>query len=239
MTHPSLDQRLRVFLDAGLLTRVPTAWQITQGELEMAPYVTSTDATAEEGYLGAPLGHPLLRQPLIFSQVGPDHLRIGSALGVAHASLCAHLQLTYHRGMPVFDLQVVQTHPDGLARLRASIQELLAGVTPWARRRQRIARLILGDPEQYLRSFLGDDGWIARAERLDYPSAADQGSDFPPEFFSLVGFLDHCASRFPAHPGDLPWRRLPVHLAGLATRRFREGRGFGWFAARRAPGARS
>src|SRR6266540_3450077 len=110
-----LEQRLRLFLDAGLLRRLPTPWQIRQGELQMVPYVTSTDATAAEGYEGRPFGHPVLRQPLIFSQVGPDHLRIGSGLGCAHESVCTHLELTYHRGMPVFDLQVVQTHPDGLA----------------------------------------------------------------------------------------------------------------------------
>jgi hypothetical protein len=232
MAPDDLTGRLRVFLEAGLLPRVPTPWQIRQGELEMTPYVISTDATAEEGYAGAPLGHPLLRQPLVFSQVGRDHLRVGSALGVRHAALCAHLALTYHRGMPVFDLQAVQTHPDGLARLRQAMQELAAGATPEARRRRRIAALVLARPDAYVAEFLGEDGWIARAERLDYPSAADQGSAFPPEFFSLVGFLAYCAEAFPAQPGDLPWRRLPGHLARLAGRRFREGRGFGWFAAR-------
>src|SRR5882757_10199953 len=134
MSTTNLHERLRVFIDAGLLPRVPTSWQIRQGELQMAPYVISSDATAEEGYAGGPLGHPLLRQPLIFSQVGRDHLHIGSALGCAHASLCAHLQLTFHRGMPVFDLQVLQTHPDGLARLRRALEEMVAGSTRLARR---------------------------------------------------------------------------------------------------------
>jgi len=49
----------------------------------------------------------------------------------------------------------------------------------------------------------------------------------PPEFFSLVGFLDHSARQFPATPGELGWTRLPAHLVGLASRRFREGRGLG------------
>ncbi len=230
MRTSELSTRLRVFTDAGLLPRVPTPWQIRQGEIEMAAYVTSTDATAEEGYHGAPLGHPVLRQPLIFSQVGLDHLSIGSALGVAHASLCAHLELTYHRGMPVFDLQAVQTHPDGLARLHESMRQLLEGVTPRARRRRRIARLILADVDGYIASFLGPDGWIARAERLDYASAESEGSAFPPEFFSLVSFLDYCAQAFPARRADIPLIRLPGHLLGLAGRRFREGRGFGWFS---------
>jgi hypothetical protein len=226
-----LRQRLRVFLDAGLLTRLPTRWQLRQGELEMAPYVTSTDATAEEGYDGAPLGHPVLRQPLILSQVGPDHFRIGSALGCAAPSVCTHLQLTYHRGMPVFDLQVLQTHEDGLARLRRSLEELHAGGSPAAQRRLRIARLILKDAHAYHEQFLGEGGWIARAERFDYATPGAEGSAFPPEFFSLVAFLEHCASAFPATPGELGWRHLPAHLVRLAGRRFREGRGQGWFAS--------
>jgi hypothetical protein len=239
MTEPELHQRLRVFREAGLLPRVPTLWQIHQGELEMAPYVTSTDATAEAGYRRRRLGHPVVRQPIIFSQVGLDHVRVGSGLGVALASLAAHLQLTFHQGMPVFDLQVAMTHPDGLARLRASFEALVAGATPRMRRRRRLAAQILAEPDAYFARFLGADGWIARAGRLDFGAAAEEGSAFPPEFFSLVGFLDHCATSFPARPGDLPARRWPAHLVGLLGRRFREGRGFGWFGGAAAGKVRS
>src|SRR5260370_31958369 len=137
-TGTDLEERLRVYLDAGLLRRVPTRFQIRQGELEMTPYVASTDATAEEGYVGARFGHPVLRQPLIFTEVGLDHLALGAALGVKLESLCVHLALTYHRGMPVFDLQAVQTHPDGLARLRAALEEIRSGSTPRGRRRRRL-----------------------------------------------------------------------------------------------------
>jgi hypothetical protein len=237
MTDHELHARLRVFRDAGLLAQIPTLFQIHQGELEMAPYVTSTDATCEAGYAGAPLGHPVVRQPIVFSQVGLDHLRVGSALGAKLGSLCAHLQLTFHQGMPVFDLQAVMTHPGGLAHLRRGFEDLLTGATPHARRRRRIASLLFAAPDAYFARFLGDDGWIARAERLDFPSASEQGSAFPPEFFSLVGFLEHCAATFPARPGDLPASRWPAHLYALVSRRFREGRGFGWFAARGRAGA--
>ncbi|MCA9773037.1 MAG: hypothetical protein KC466_11565, partial [Myxococcales bacterium] len=98
-----LERRLKVFLDAGLLKRVPTRWQTLQAELEMAPYVLSADATAEPAYRGAPLGHALVRQPFIMSQVGPDHLRVGTGLGAHHRSLATHLAFTHHQGMPVFD----------------------------------------------------------------------------------------------------------------------------------------
>jgi hypothetical protein len=232
MNANHLSQRVRVFREAGLLDRVPTLFQLHQGELQMAPYVTSTDATAEEGYRGARLGHPVLRQPLIVSQVGLDHFRLGSALGVKLSSLCAHLQLTFHQGMPVFDLQVIQTHDDGLDVLRSSLVELLAGRTPRARRRRRLASLILANPDAYWSSFLGDQGWIARAARFDYPDAEEQGSAFPPEYYSLVGFLRHCAESFPASASEVPLRAWPTHVLDLVSRRFREGRGFGWFARR-------
>lgn len=225
-----LSRRLRRFLDAGLLARLPTAWQIRQGEIEMTPYVISSDATAEERYAGAPLGHPLLRQPLIFSQVGLDHFRTGSGLDVRLESLCAHLQLTYHRGMPVFDLQVVQTHADGLGRLRRSLDDMRRGRSALGRRRRRLATLIFGRPDEYLDRFLGAGGWIARAERLEYPTPADEDNLLPREYFSLVGFLDYCAEAFPARPGDVAWHRYPAHLFGLATRRFRAGRPMGWFS---------
>jgi hypothetical protein len=224
-----LAARLRVFTDAGLLRKVPTPWQLRQGEWEMTPYVMSTDATDETHYTR--LGHPVLRQAIILREAGLDHLATGSALGVKLESVCTHLQLTYHQGMPVFDLQVVQTHPDGLARLRAALEEMAAGTTPLGRRRRRIAALIFRDPDEYIGRFFGADGWLARAERFDYATPAEASSAFPNEFFSLVGLLDYCATNFPAER-DVSWARLPGHLLHLAGRRFREGRGFGWFGPR-------
>jgi hypothetical protein len=236
-TDTGLAERLRVFRAAGLMDAVPTRWQIRQGGLEMTPYVVSTDVTAEEGYRRAPLGHPVLRQPLIFAEIGRDHLRTGSALDARLESVCAHLQLTHHRGMPVFDLQMVQTHAGGLEHLEAELEALLRGVTPAAlRRRRRIATLILREPDEYFRRFLGPDGWIARAARLEYPTPRDERSNVPPEFFSLVGFLNYCAAAFPARPRDVAWWRYPRYVARLATRRFREGGGLGWFDRDRAAG---
>ncbi len=236
-----LARRLAVFVDAGLLARVPTRWQLLQAEIEMTPYVISTDATAEEGYRDHLASHPLVRQLRLFAHVGRDHLRTGSALGARLESVCAHLILTFHRGMPVFDLQVVQTHAGGLARLRAAIAETLAEATPIGRRRARIAHTLLRDPHAYLAQFLGDDGWIARAERFDYPSPTDEGSAFPREFWSLVELARYATTFSPRVPLG-----LPLHVARLASRRLREGAGMGWFnrsrfaaAARVAPDARA
>lgn len=216
-----LEERLRVFLDAGLLARVPTRWQLVQGTIEMTPFVLSADATAEKRYDGAILGHPVLRQPLIFGAVGLDHLRTGPALGARFASVCKHLHLTYHQGMPVFDLQLIQTHPDGLARFRARTEELIEGASPRARRLNALVAWILPRAADYYREFLGSDGWIARGERLDYPTPEQAGSPLAPEHYSLVGFLEYCARVFPATPRELPLARQPAHLLRLAGRRFR------------------
>ncbi|MEW6776619.1 MAG: hypothetical protein AB1405_10025 [Bdellovibrionota bacterium] len=225
-----LAKRLRVFTDAGLIQEIPTPWQIEQGELEMLLYVISTDATEEAQYKGAPFGHPVLRQPLIFSQVGRDHLRTGSGLENKFSSVCKHLFLTYHQGMPVFDLQLLQTYPEGLSGFRRFLDEMEENRTARARRLNRIAKLILPDPPAYHARFLGEKGWIARAEAFDYPAAEKEASNFPPEFFSLVGLLNYCAKAYPRERRDVPLARRPAHMAKLFTRRLREGRAQGWFA---------
>lgn len=223
----TLARRLAVFVDAGLLACVPTRWQLLQAEIEMTPYVISTDATSEEGYRDHLASHPLVRQLRILAHVGRDHLRTGSALGAKLESICAHLILTFHRGMPVFDLQVIQTHAGGLARLTAAIEETLAGSTPLGRRRWQLTEALLRDPRGYLAQFLGDDGFIARAARFDYPPPVNEGSKFPPEFFSLVELARYAAT-FPTAVRAT----LPFDLARLAARRAREGGGMGWFGAR-------
>jgi hypothetical protein len=225
-----LNQRLSVFTRAGLVDRVPTPWQLRQGEIEMTPYVISTDATAVEPYVGARFGHPVLRQPLIASQVGLDHFRTGSGLGAKTTSQCRHLHLTYHQGMPVFDLQVLQTHDDGLDVLERKTEELLDGSTREARRINRLASLCLAQPDEYHSQFLGDDGWIARARRFDYPDPSAEDSAFPPEFFSLVGLVNYCARSFPEKPSDIGLTKLPGHIVHLLSRRYRSGGGFGWWS---------
>lgn len=220
----SLQSRLQIFVDAGLLARIPTRWQLLQGEIEMTPYVVSTDATAEEGYRDHLASHPLIRQLRIFRHVGLDHLRTGSALGARLDSVCAHLILTFHRGMPVFDLQVIQTHPGGLEHLRTAIQQALDRSTPLGIRRRAIADVLLRDPVGYLEQLLG---FIDRAERFDYPAPEAEGSSFPREFWSLVELAAYCADTFPR---ELAWSRMPVHVMRLASRRVREGRTLGWLS---------
>jgi hypothetical protein len=229
MAALDLAERLSPLRTHDRLTVLPTPWQIFQAELEMWPFVISIDVTDEPKYSGAPLGHPVVRQPFIFREVGFDHLRIGTGLRSQLISLCRHLQLTYHRGMPAWDLQLIQTHPNGLDTLRESMQELLADESRDARRINRLARRLMPHPERYHQLYLGPDGWIARAQANAYPSAEESGALLPPEYYSLVGFLEHAQSRFPATRSDLPWVRWPWHLARLPFRILREGGSLGWW----------
>ncbi len=234
MTNEEIAKRLQVFSKSGLLESAPTSFQLLQGTVEMLPYVTSTDATAERFYQGAPFAHALLRQPLIFSRVGLDHLRTGSALGARLDSIIKHLLFTYHEGMPVYDLQIIQTHKAGLDRFEAQVLALLEDGEE-SRKHHRFVALFLPNAQSYYKHFVGTDGWIARARVFDYASTeSEEGSSFPPEFFSLVGFADHCAKSYPRDFWQLGARAAPKHFLRLVGRRFREGKGFGWFREQRA-----
>jgi hypothetical protein len=229
MTDEKIAKRFQVFTDADMLDEAPSAFQLLQGSVEMLPYVTSTDATAERHYRGAPFAHSLLRQPLIFSKVGIDHLRTGSALGAKLGSLIKHLLYTYHEGMPVFDLQLIQTHHGGLERLEREIHSLL-GDGRESRKHHRFVSLFLPKAKDYYEHFVGQGGWIERARAFDYASSeGEEGSSFPSEFFSLLGFADHCAKNHSKQFSELGIARAPKRFTHLLGRRFREGKSFGWF----------
>ena len=226
---PSLSRdpsvRLAVFVNAGLIPQVPTTFQLLQGQLEMAPFVLLPDAGDDDRYAGAPLGHPLLRTPLVFWEIGPDHLRIGHGLHAAAESLYRHLMFVFHEGMPAYDLQLIQTVPGGLATFREYVQDIDGARTPERARQRKRIDLVVPDAARYRRCFLEPGGWIDRAEALDYPGEAEVAAFLRPEFMSLIRFSNYCASTFPRQPLDLPMQRLPGHLFGLAARRFRQSAG--------------
>ena len=53
------------------------------------------------------------------------------------------------------------------------------------------------------------------------------------EFFSLVEFLNHCATAYAQDRSGLSLVRTPGHLFTLLMRRFREGRSLGWLPGHR------
>lgn len=230
---PSSDlaARLRPFLDAGLITDLPTPWQIRQGELEMAPWVISTDVTDESAYRRSLWAHPVVRQPRLLFEIGLDHFAMGTGLASDLVSVVKHLQLTWHSGFPVFDLQLIQTHPGGLETLRASLSAARLGATAEGQRLDRLARRLFVDADAYYARFLDAGGWIDRAAAFDYPAAAEEGSAVPEAFFGLVPLINHCVTAYPATRAEVGLARIPAHCLRLLSTRVREVGGFGWTAA--------
>lgn len=214
-----LEQRLRPLREAGLFTGLPTRWQLLLGQVEMAPYVVMPDAGDGARYRGARCGHPLLRTPIVLSQVGWEHLRVGHGLDASLRALVLHLAYVFHEGMPIFDLQLVQTHEGGLDALRRFLEALEDDREAHHR---RLIDLVIPDARSYRRRFLETDGWIDRAARFDYPPPTSAAAFLRPEFTQLTSFLAYCREAFPESPrGETPWRSAR-RIAALASRRLRE-----------------
>jgi len=220
--NKDLQSRLQVFVEAGLLERVPTDWQLFLGQLEMAPYVVMPDAGDAARYAGAPLGHPLLRTPVVFSQIGWEHLRVGHGLHSSLKAIVLHIAYVFHEGMPSFDLQLVQTHPDGLETLRAFLNAIDEGATAEFRHHRRLIDLVLPNAAGYRRDFTAPGGYIDRALAFDYPTAEEVAPFLRPEFTDLSRFVAYCERTFPASPRQWSPGRSLATMADLSTRAVRE-----------------
>jgi len=222
-----LSERLAPFLERGLLRDIPTAWQRWQGTLEMTPYVISPDVTSEGSYRPHLLANPVIRQLFLIRLIGLDHFSTGSGLRIGLGSICKHLILTWHEGMPTYDLQIVQTHPGGLDALRHRLEGAVSPQTAEDAQIRNQALRLFPDPDAYFQLFLAEGGWIDRAAAFDYPSAVAESGAMPEEFYSLVAFLDYCLE-YPASPAETGALAMPGHLLRLGTRRLRAGTGKRW-----------
>lgn len=216
-----LAARLRPFTERGLVTQVPTEWQLMLGQLEMAPYVVMPDAGDVRRYDGARLGHPLLRTPIVIAQIGWEHFRVGHGLHSSMEALERHLAYVFHEGMPVYDLQLVQTHAGGLGRLRAFLEQVDAAATPEHGRHRRLIDLIIPNARAYRAAFTAPGGWIDQAAAFDFPAADATPTFLRPEFTSLVRFLEYCTQTFPPSARGEPPLQVLRTVAELATRRWR------------------
>ena len=188
----------------------------------MAPYVALPDAGDRARYAGAPLGHPLFRTPVVFSEIGLDHFRVGHGLHARSESLYRHLNFVFHEGIPIFDLQLVQTVPEGLEKLRAYTRAIDEGSTRKARWQRRRIDSILPRAHEYRQRFLEPGGWIDRCALFDYPGEADTADFLRPEFTSLVRFANYCARTFPKSASEMKPAEIPAAFFDLATRAFRD-----------------
>jgi len=217
-----LALRLGPFLERGLIQGVPTTWQLLLGQLEMAPYVLLPDAGDKARYEGAPLGNPLFRTPLIVSQIGWEHFRIGHGLHSSPETLELHLAYVYHEGMPTFDLMLVQTHAGGLTRLRRLFEAIEHGSSATGAHHRRLIDLVIPNATAYRKKFLEPGGWIDQAAAFDYPSLEASATFLRPEFTQLTSFVDYCIDTFAPSPSGQSPLELVREIAALGTRRIRE-----------------
>ena len=164
------------------------------------------------------MSHPLLRTPLVLAHVGWEHFRIGHGLHSSPKALLRHLNIVQHEGMPVFDLQLVQTVPNGLERLRHYLSEVETAPTRMRRMERRWVDLVIPNAADYRRRFLEPGGWIDRAAQFDYDEPSDV---LRHDFASLVKFVNYCVRAFPSHPSTRTTRENLLQLAQLFTTRFR------------------
>lgn len=214
--RPDLSTRLAPFIERGLIHKVPSWWQVTQGSIEMMPYVTTPDPDDRRRYADAPLGHPLVRTPFIIAYTLGGHFNVGSGLCQGQRSIQKHLFAVHHFGQPVYDLQLAQTFPDGLENLRNGFLQLRHAANIGRRMERALVGAIVPRWDVYCETMLGH---IDRASRFDYDVS-------PPawarkEFWSLAAFMTYCAETFPPTlRGEHPLALLR-RLYGLLRHRHR------------------
>jgi hypothetical protein len=190
---PDRLERLRA---AGYVERAPNRWQLWFGGLDMVRYVIAPAARDYYQQKGISFGfHTLLRvldDPV--SMIDPTGLLSQRDTIIGHVMQVVHLN-------PVYDLQLLESFPDGLAELERQVVEMIEGRHP----RVRTIAAIVEDPGYHAR--LLDYVSRFRADRDALPpvrqeqtlrsdpvfAAAEQ------LFATLPGFLGYCMG-LPASP---------------------------------------
>lgn len=201
-----IPERLDRLRDAGYVERTPTRAQLWFGGLDMVRYVIAPAARDYYQHKGISFGfHSLLRlldDPV--SMIDPTGLLSERDTIIGHVMQVVHLN-------PIYDLQLLEAFPDGLAELERQVREMIAGTHP----RAASIGAIVEDPDYHARLLdyvirfrvdrdalppvrqeqsLRSDPTFAAAERL---------------FATLPGFLSYCI--------ELP--RSPLALALRFARR--------------------
>ncbi|MFP2926808.1 hypothetical protein ACLESO_16730 [Pyxidicoccus sp. 3LG] len=181
-TTPYLQERFGFFVKHGYLDRVPSSWQVRVGGLAMLPVTLSESERERARSRTTLMGQVPIRVPLQILY-NPRQLIADSGLTQRPASIVRHVVSVYHEDAFLgYDLQLLQSHPGGLALLREEAAKVVEGRTRWA---------------PYLRKLVAWPGYHARlvelagaAERFEYPDPLD----VDPRFASLVGFAQFCSS---------------------------------------------
>ncbi|MCP3139467.1 hypothetical protein [Pyxidicoccus xibeiensis] len=181
-TPPYLQERFGFFVKHGHLDRVPSSWQVRVGGMAMLPVTLSESERERARSRTTLMGQVPIRVPLQILY-NPRQLIADSGLTQRPASIVRHVVSVYHEDAFLgYDLQLLQSHPGGLALLREEAAKVVEGRTRWA---------------PYLRKLVAWPGYHARlvdlaeaAGRFEYPDPLD----VDPRFASLVGFAKFCLS---------------------------------------------
>ena len=181
-SEQDIQDRIGFFVKHGYTDRLPSPWQIKVGCLAMLPVTLSESERERERSRSTLMGQVPIRVPL---QILYNPRQILPDTGLTHRpeQLVRHVLSVYHEDAFLgYDLQLLQSHPRGLALLREEAAKVVEGKTLWA---------------PYLRQLVGWPGYHEElirladaAERFEYPDPLD----VDPRFASLVGFSEFCCS---------------------------------------------
>ena len=203
----ALDARLSRLRELGHLERVPTRLQLVVGSIDMLRFWISPAAADYYASRGIHYGfHQVLRvldEPA--SMVDP------TGFLSTKDSIIGHLMQVVHAN-PAYDLQLLESHDDGLAELERQVQQMLAGTHLKA----RSIGAVVEEPDYHARLLDFVREYIAHRD-ADAPIRDNVAKD--PRLRELertFGTLPRAMAYF----ARLPTRPIPAALHLLTVREF-------------------
>jgi hypothetical protein len=170
------EARFEFFVAHGILDAVPHPRQVMLATIEMMPFAFNETPVERAANRQSLWGYVPLRVPLQLLYC-PQQAIVWNGLLATPSTLVRHLVSAFHEdGVIAYDLQLLQSYPDGLELLQRSSEEIASGEEPLAFMLSAIA----GGYHAHLAE-------LARAaRRFEYPA------DLHPHFSSLIGFGRYC-----------------------------------------------
>lgn len=181
-TEEHIRERIGFFQRHGYIDQLPTPWQLAVGWMAMLPVTLGESDRERERSRNTFMGQIPIRVPLQILY-NPRQLIVDTGITQRAEQIVRHVVSVYHEDAFLgFDLQLLQSHPHGLAVLRDEARKVVEGETLWA---------------PYLRKLVGWPGYheglirlADAAERFEYPDPLDLDR----RFTSLVGFAQYCCT---------------------------------------------
>lgn len=194
-------ERVQPFVDARILKtdQVPTRHQVRMAAFRMVPDVISPYDDEPLRYGGTELGpYPVKRFLHILREIGIGQADSTAGFAICLNAVAKHTLLTLHPGVnPVYDLQLMQTHPGGLDYFEELTKRVYGREDDEAKRISSLAERIIPNPMIYHRRMFD---FIAQAREFEYPTDQLRSDDVKREYFNLLSFLRHAKVSYPEEP---------------------------------------